>query len=1005
MDPPPRGFYELEKALGQANFGLNRPLPASTASLKRKSTHSARSIPRPYSDVSLSTSTSGDNSRQSDTLSRDDDTTPPLRSLSRNSSGLPPTPPTLTNSELSTQQTDRDQSPNGRLFADRVRNALTNNPSPGTPVLEAHSPPTPDPSPPAVRDNRTTPRPTLSRSPSSWAESYKTAKEDLAASEGTATGRPQPPRTPNQDLLDVPRLHFMSGKSLGLAHSDSESASNHLSGSSDSHPRVKHYQMESDSDAERYGNYMASDEQSTTDEPPSSPEVRNILTQRKPYQRLQSAIQPPQPPITTGRLRQNGFRSSQFSHTRSNVSIDITSNRAQQVAAFLKHAANKDRPASAGGVPRAPRIDSFDRKREDRVPLPPPTPAAVAFLEENNQVYKLIQEENVRRHSGISDGSMQVVVVSSPESKRPLRHTPKRQSLRADNSVGSQSPHISSSAASPMINHKRAMSDGDHQSPQASPRKEQTSRTNHSHGLRSQFAHQEPAAWTTLPERPATTRPRTYTPLSDVQPHKLRRSTRENTLDRVGSLRSISGPAQAAYVDTLHSKIQHPRRSEPAILPERPEPSATPRLRKFSTEKRLENNFDVRRTSIDRLQTTSIEPTLERTTRHSVVEDTIKSYESPSLKQKSFDKTMLSPGRWSSDTRFSKSGTPISLGQVSIRTDVEVCEARGVEMFPHSNDSLLVVQQTGRPSGKVEPQEAAVLPPPRPVFHAELRPPSDATLGLGLQANHTDSMDSPLTNPRAAPEPPIINCIPPTPNAELEDDSASPEAPAPAPAGVQRKLSLKQKVRRYSESLIQPLGLGRSSSIRRQAAADPRRNSFHEERPTYLSSMWTPRDFWEDYDSDDEYDEYDDDYYEPLPPGGDTSDVVPEEPPRRSAAAFLPRNMSVRMPGFRGTGGFLIGNSLGLDRHGTNVRRHYIPPRRLRAAAATATTSQLDLTSSSRPSSSSRRRRLLLPFSADGRAKVKGSLRNLTTTKAERERERRREEIRAKIGPRVLHDP
>ena len=34
--------------------------------------------------------------------------------------------------------------------------------------------------------------------------------------------------------------------------------------------------------------------------------------------------------------------------------------------------------------------------------------------------------------------------------------------------------------------------------------------------------------------------------------------------------------------------------------------------------------------------------------------------------------------------------------------------------------------------------------------------------------------------------------------------------------------------------------------------------------------------------------------------------------------------MSVRLPGFMGTGGFMQGNTLGLSRHGTNTRRHQI---------------------------------------------------------------------------------
>ena len=32
------------------------------------------------------------------------------------------------------------------------------------------------------------------------------------------------------------------------------------------------------------------------------------------------------------------------------------------------------------------------------------------------------------------------------------------------------------------------------------------------------------------------------------------------------------------------------------------------------------------------------------------------------------------------------------------------------------------------------------------------------------------------------------------------------------------------------------------------------------------------------------------------------------------------------MPGFRGSGGFLLGNSLGMDRHGTNKRRPHVTP-------------------------------------------------------------------------------
>jgi len=82
---------------------------------------------------------------------------------------------------------------------------------------------------------------------------------------------------------------------------------------------------------------------------------------------------------------------------------------------------------------------------------------------------------------------------------------------------------------------------------------------------------------------------------------------------------------------------------------------------------------------------------------------------------------------------------------------------------------------------------------------------------------------------------------------------------------------------------------------------------------------------------------YEDDEEDVLPRGGDTSDVEPEpEPAPRSTLA---RGRSVKrllgLEGFRGSGGFLIGNSLGVERAGTNRRRHYISlPARLRGGAA-----------------------------------------------------------------------
>jgi len=82
---------------------------------------------------------------------------------------------------------------------------------------------------------------------------------------------------------------------------------------------------------------------------------------------------------------------------------------------------------------------------------------------------------------------------------------------------------------------------------------------------------------------------------------------------------------------------------------------------------------------------------------------------------------------------------------------------------------------------------------------------------------------------------------------------------------------------------------------------------------------------------------YDADELDTLPRGGDTSDVEPE--PELEPRSNLARGSSVKrllgLDGFRGSGGFLIGNSLGVERAGTNRRRHYISlPARLRVGSA-----------------------------------------------------------------------
>ena len=80
-----------------------------------------------------------------------------------------------------------------------------------------------------------------------------------------------------------------------------------------------------------------------------------------------------------------------------------------------------------------------------------------------------------------------------------------------------------------------------------------------------------------------------------------------------------------------------------------------------------------------------------------------------------------------------------------------------------------------------------------------------------------------------------------------------------------------------------------------------------------LHPFWRPRGFWEGFEDSDT--ESEDDV---LPSGGDTSDVPDPEPAPRTGLGVLGRRLT---NGFKGSPGFLIGNSLGVERSGTNKRR------------------------------------------------------------------------------------
>lgn len=279
---------------------------------------------------------------------------------------------------------------------------------------------------------------------------------------------------------------------------------------------------------------------------------------------------------------------------------------------------------------------------------------------------------------------------------------------------------------------------------------------------------------------------------------------------------------------------------------------------------------------------------------------------------------------------------------------VEVTEATAVSIYPHNNNSLLVVQQMSRGNSMLPEQHqlaGATLLTPQDPRHAQTasssksdrneddeEPPSQPTLNfepstppMQIDMPGFGGVDSPLQNPRDPPEPPMINFIPPTPMEEIEKQltPGPPGPPSRSDSHPQRRLSVLQRARRYSDNLITPL-LARTAINRARYDRDSERHTHQNPHvPTVndedgtLHPFWRPRGFWDEFsDSEDESED------EGLPQGGDTSDM--EDPEPEPEAPRRVNTLNRLKGGFRGSGGFLIGNSLGVERSGTNKRRHHV---------------------------------------------------------------------------------
>ena len=215
-------------------------------------------------------------------------------------------------------------------------------------------------------------------------------------------------------------------------------------------------------------------------------------------------------------------------------------------------------------------------------------------------------------------------------------------------------------------------------------------------------------------------------------------------------------------------------------------------------------------------------------------------------------------GEWSAIRPRSTLVTPFSLRSAHSSTPgtLEVNEATAISIYPHTNKSILVIQEmTGGGDSSRPPHHSAVI-----AGNANIELPGPVTPVIYHESPPRELLHSPLKNPREPPQPPDFKVIPPTPAnapASAEDVRAAPRTPLRTNRFSAQMTSLKRAFsarRPHSESIITPFT--RTFSLRGTSSTPRRRPRTAEDRESRLHPFWKPRGFWDDVDGSDSDSEF-----------------------------------------------------------------------------------------------------------------------------------------------------
>ncbi|KAF2841067.1 hypothetical protein M501DRAFT_990995 [Patellaria atrata CBS 101060] len=819
-------------------------------------------------------------------------------------SGLPPTPPS--NSADNIERPGFSPPP----FADGLVSSLTKETPTLTTPINQRSPPTPDTTPPRTAENNTNSaptRPTATTYPSSRADSFKTAREDQGSSDGEeAVQNSRRADTFESNYLDATRQSGLGNFGLGVQF---------LEPNEDDDDDITPTEKRLASQAGKATHYFDDQKGRARDMDPIPDRewdtnlMRNVTVRRKRRQPStpprQMSTSPQVSPPSSRRLRQSSLR----------VRVD-------------------------DGV-KAPHSDSLEKFAEE---IGWPT-------EVNNILNAHLRNQDTRRNSGMSTTSTVVeaiVVATPPQRRRTLRHTGRNLALRGDTDSPSDGSPVASSNRHSMnsdelrlhrLVHKRSpLPDRRHRS---SGESDLTARIGCSgatreEGLVGRLKDNLPQRHASVPiqrsvqgpdvgrtrslrhtslSKPNTAlsvnkgaydlydKPLPAIPISESSPspHQLSVQKCRQRQNPLPDTNNTSSPKERpVQEDPQHTPnlLDTPKNSirpdsdvlPPATFPSpKPPKDVQPKLKIESPpkQKKIRPSLSVQDTNTQRRSSDKS----TRTSSHSSSRAD-HAHDEQKLSRRSLDASTfrtedirrISTDQSTTDhslIRYLHGQTPFS--QLSTTPDLEVSEATAISIYPHNNHSLLVVQQVARSDNVSKRDTEVVSTPPavqatQPLLTVE---PSTPPVGSAPEIN----IDSPFMNPR---DPPALKIIPPTPAEELDRQltDATKESRSGPPV---RRLSLAQRARRYSDTIIQPL-FTRAPLRRANTLKHSRQVPSVGEEKGNLHPFWRPRGFWDDFsDSEDSFDLEDEDRR--LPPGGDTSDIDLQRSVRRRLTGTLrPRN-------------------------------------------------------------------------------------------------------------------